>query len=51
MKPRIRWKYGAWECCLPNYRETRILGIGWSIFDAYKDWKRQSEAAVSAVQC
>ena len=35
-KPRLRVRYGIWECCTPL---SRFIGYGYTPDQAWKEWK------------
>ncbi len=38
MKPRLRCMRKLWWCAAPNWRQTSIVGIGYTPDQAYDDW-------------
>jgi hypothetical protein len=41
MKPRIRLFRKVWDCRLPNWLETGVIGFGFTPEEAYAAWQQQ----------
>jgi hypothetical protein len=42
MKPRIRLYRMVWDCRLPDWLATGVIGFGYGPKEAYDDWRRQA---------
>lgn len=40
MKPRIALVQKVWECRLPDWKKTRVIGFGFNPRQAYAEWVR-----------
>jgi hypothetical protein len=38
VKPRIALVHRIWECRLPDWKATRVIGFGFNPAQAYQEW-------------
>lgn len=50
MKPRLRYSGNVWDCRLPDYKETRVIGFGYTPREAFENWKQEKRRSVLRAQ-
>lgn len=40
MKPHLRFKWGVWSCSSLCSDRGWVIGLGYTVRDAWDDWKR-----------
>lgn len=50
MKPRIRFRQNVWDCRLPDFLTTRVIGYGFNPTEAFENWKQERRKAIAREQ-